>query len=352
MKIAILAPPWFPIPPPMYGGIEQVVRDHVEGFTSLGHEVVLIAPGDSHTPAQLVPIVPRHITLNNTEEERVELHKRLGPIAYELALSEHPDLIHDHADYVHPRNVPVPVVRTLHGPAVDILIDRYVPMSEDGDHFVSISHRQKELYEARVRERGESINIVGVVHNPQDITTAVFREKKVGFAFFIGRSDWEKGPDIAIRVAKAASIPLIMSLRVAPYEQPYFDANVRPLLNEEVKLLDEISVEQKYDFMSRASVVLFTSQWEEPFGLVMTEAMACGTPVIAFSRGAAPEIILDGKTGFLCETEDQMVAAVSRVSQIDPAVCRHHVEEHFSPRVAAQHHIELYEQLLTGNTQR
>jgi glycosyltransferase involved in cell wall biosynthesis len=330
----------------MYGGIEQVVYDHVEGFTSLGHEVVLIAPGDSRVPCKLLPIVPQHLTLNKPEEERGQLHRELGARAYELALAESPVIIHDHADYARPETITVPVVRTIHGPAVDILIDRYLAMSRTGDKFISISHRQRELYEEAVRSRGGSLDIIGVVHNPQSTTNAVFNDQKEDFVFFIGRSDWEKGPDIALRVAKATGVHLVMALRVAPYEQAYFDAQVKPLLGPGVTLLSEITVAQKYDYMSRARVVLFTSQWEEPFGLVMTEAMACGTPVIAFPRGAAPEVIVDGETGFLCATEEAMAAAIARASEIDPAACRRHIEEHFSPRVAAQRHIDIYTQLL------
>ena len=179
-----------------------------------------------------------------------------------------------------------------------------------------------------------------------DVQSVPFREQKEPFALFIGRCDWEKNPDGAIRVARSAGMKLKMALRVNNYERPYFEEAVEPLLGDDVELLAEITPSQKFDLLAAAQVVLFTSQWEEPFGLVMTEGGACGTPVVAFSRGAAPEVIVDGVTGFLVDDEEQMAAAVRRAAEIDPAACRQYIEENFAPRVAASKYVSVFEKVL------
>jgi glycosyltransferase involved in cell wall biosynthesis len=143
-----------------------------------------------------------------------------------------------------------------------------------------------------------------------------------------------------------------LALRVAEHERPYFDQHVQPLLHANVELLPELNAEQKYQYMSRARAVLFTSQWEEPFGLVMTEAMASGAPVIAFRRGAAPEIIVDGETGFLCDTEEDMVAALAKVDAISPVACRRHVEALFNRERIASRYLNAYRQALRQPAKR
>ncbi len=349
MKIALVAPPWYPIPPTGYGGIEIVVADLVKGYRANGHEVVLIAPGDSKVDVSLLPIVPRHVGLELTTDERLALIEDVTRRQFQMALEARADVVHDHTDFYHPPDYPLPVVRTIHGPNVETAVRLYAEQTQQGDYFVCISDRQRQLFieaEQRLFGATDKIHFAGVVHNPIDDSSVPFKSQKQPYAFFLGRCDWEKNPDGAIRVAHAAGIKLKMALRVNNYERPYFEEHVEPLLGPDVELLGEINPIEKYELLADAQVVLFTSQWEEPFGLVMTEAAACGTPVIAFRRGAAPEVIVDGVTGFVVDTEEQMAAAVGRAGTIDPYACRRHVEANFSPRVAAAKYIDIFSTIL------
>jgi glycosyltransferase involved in cell wall biosynthesis len=346
LRIAQLAPPWFPIPPVGYGGIEIVVHDLANGLHALGHEVYLLAPGDSRTDARLIPNVERHLGLDFTLEEKAAIMARTSAESYRKARAQlHVDVLHDHTDERPDPDYPVPIVRTIHGPALPEVVRKYAALSAQGDSFVAISRRQRELYLEQCRELfgpGEHIHFVGAVHNPLDTTAIPFQEQKEDFAFFVGRSDWEKNPDGAIRIARAAGLPLVMALRINQIERPYFVEQVEPLLGPDVTLLGEITPEEKFDYLKRAKVVIFSSQWEEPFGLVMTEAMACGTPVVALPRGAAPEVIVDGVTGFLRDTEEGLAAAIRDLGAIDPRTCRRHVEDLFNPRTIADQYLAAY----------
>jgi len=349
MKIALIAPPWYPIPPVGYGGIEIVVADLATGYQQAGNEVLLIAPGDSTVAAPLFPIVPHHLGLELSAEEQERLRQDCGRRQFQAAIEQGAQVVHDHTDFDHPRGYPLPVVRTIHGPAAERLVRLYGRQTDAGDHFVGISSRQRQLFrEASEKMLGsaDAIGFAGVVHNPMDVAATPFRSQKEHFALFIGRCDWEKNPDGAIRVARAAGMKLKMALRVNNYERPYFEEHVEPLLGPDVELLPEITPAQKFELLAAAEVVLFTSQWEEPFGLVMTEAGACGTPVVAFARGAAPEVIADGLTGFLVDDEDQMAAAAAKADTLDPYACRRYVEENFSPRVAAEKYVRVFEAVL------
>jgi len=349
MKIALVAPPWYPIPPVGYGGIEIVVADLATGYQAAGHDIVLIAPGDSKVDVPLIPIVPRHVGLELPAGERETLRKELTRRQFELALAAHADIVHDHTDWPHPPNYPIPVVRTVHGPNAEPAVRAYVELTKSGDSFVGISERQRDLFreaEQRLFGSTEVIDFAGVVHNPIDVSVVPFRSRKEPFAFFLGRCDWEKNPEGAIRVARAAGMKLKMALRVNNYERPYFEQHVAPLLGPDVELLDEISPGEKYELLAAAQVVLFTSRWEEPFGLVMTEGAATGTPVVAFDRGAAPEIIIDGVTGFLVQDEEEMADAVGRAGSIDPYACRRHVETNFAPDVTARKYVAVFERIL------
>lgn len=344
MKIAMIAPPWIPIPPSGYGGIELVVYDLIEGLVRAGHEVFLYGTGDSTTSATLIPIIDRHIGQEWPVEVSRPLFLTFSRYAYARAFLERVDIIHDHTDFQE-LELPVPKsVYTLHGPAVPSAVKKAKSIMASGrGGLVAISHRQRELFEAK------GVEFAGTVHNAMDARAMPFRAEKESFLLFIGRANWEKGLDLAVRVAGRAGLPLVMAVKMTEtQEQEYFHEHVDPWLarGANVTLLGEITPQEKFDLYCRAKGTLFSSQWEEPFGLVMTESMACGTPVIALRQGAAPEVIVDGVTGFLCDDEDGMVEAVGRLDGIDPRACRRHIEKHFSVEEMARGYEAVYRRVL------
>lgn len=339
----MIAPPWLPIPPRGYGGIELVVYDLTEGLVRRGHEVLLFAPGNSRTSAELVPLAPEHIGQDWPAHAR-HLGQAFSKYAYARAFLRRAEIIHDHTLY-HETALPVSAVHTLHGPTGHgAEIARR--MCTDGQHnyFVAISHRQRQLYGE------EGINFVGTVHNALDTTTAPFAAQKDGYLLFVGRANWEKGLDLAVRVAVRSKQRLVMAVKMTEsHEQEYFRQHVAPHLDgSNITILGEITPQEKFELYKHASGTLFTSQWEEPFGLVMTESMACGTPVLALRRGAAPEVIRHGETGFLCESEDEMVEYAAQVSRLDPFACREHVERNFSVDKMAAEYEQAYRRATAG----
>lgn len=356
MHVVQIAPPWYPIPPAGYGGIERVVYDLTEGLLAAGCQVTLCAPAGSQTHAALLPIVRRPVGMNMTEAQKHRHLVQASRIAYRHALTVGADLVHDHTDAPAPRGFPLPVVRTIHGPATPAAVTAYRQLSRRGDHFLAISHRQRALFEAAAAARfgpGDQIAFAGVIYNPLDVAATRFypREEKRRSLAFLGRCHWEKGPDAAIRIAQAADVPLMMALRVTSEEEAYFQAVVRPLvrsIKNLAKFVGEVDGQEKDELIGRAGAVLFPSPWEEPFGLVIAEAAAHGTPVLALARGAAPELIADGVTGVLGADEEALVAAVPRALALDPAACRAHAERLFDRDRIARQHLAVYRELLSG----
>lgn len=344
MHIAEIAPPWFPIPPPAYGGIERVVYDVAEGLVAAGHDVTLFAPAGSRTSARLVETVPAGVGLDLGEDEKQSHFFRNGHAAYAAAARLGVDLVHDHTDFTPDPDFPLPIVRTIHGPAVDSHVAMYVAMSARGDRFLAISERQRDLFLAAARVLfgpGEHIRFDGVVHNPIDVASTPFypASAKADYLVFLGRCHWEKDPVGAIQVARAAGMPLKLALRVTDQERPYFDAVVEPALRKagpKVEFVGEVGGEAKAELIGRARAVIFSSPWEEPFGLVLTEAGAHGTPVVALRRGAAPEIVADGVNGYLAADLDEMADLLPAAMRLDPAACRAHVAARFDRPVIAR----------------
>ena len=355
MHIVQIAPPWYPIPPTRYGGIERVVYDMTEALVAAGHRVTLFAPAGSETSARLIETVPAGVGLDLTEEQKQDHFLATSRRAYALAATLGADIVHDHTDYSPDPGFPVPIVRTIHGPAVPYHVAMYAAMSQRGDRFVAISDRQRQLFETAARETdgsGADIAFAGVVHNPIDVAAAPFypASAKEDYVAFLGLCHWEKDPAGAIRVAMNAGVPMKMALRVTTQERPYFEEIVRPALRAAgnlVEFVGEVGGGAKSELIGRARAVVFPSPWEEPFGLVQIEAGAHGTPIVALRRGAAPEIVAEGVSGYLGADLTELARLVPAAMALDPIACRRHVATHFDRSVIAQRQLTVYDRVLT-----
>ena len=324
VRIAEIAPVWVPVPPPAYGGIELVVSLLADGLVERGHDVTLFAAVGSRTTARLIsPVTEPHALAEMGTDITAEIVHALP--AY-LAAAEF-DVIHDHSGLGTALGAaragrPPPVVHTLHGPWTDSS-RRFFAAVSPPIHLIAISEAQAAA--------NPDLRYAGVVHNGIDTDAYRWEKDKEDFLLFLGRCSPEKGPEVAVDVARRAGLPLVMIVkRSQPEEKRYWDEMVAPRLQGDEQLLFDVSHEVKVDLLGRARAVLFPIQWPEPFGLVMIEAMACGTPVVATPLGAAPEIVVHGTTGFLATGVDEMVVALTQLDDISPARCREHVVENFS----------------------
>ena len=341
MRIAIVAPPWAPIPPPLYGGIEQAVDAEVRGLSALGHDVLLFTTGDSTSP------VPRQWLLAEAEGMRIgfavpEIRHVLA--AYEAVAEFGAEVIHDHTvlgPVMAAALTDVPVVTTIHGPLNEELIDIYRRIASRVA-LVAISHAQ--------RKPDPDLPVARVIHHGVDAGQFPSGTGEGGYLVFLGRMAPEKGAHRAIAVArKTGNRLMIVGKCREPWERRYFEAEVEPNLGEDVRYLGEVPHEEKLRLLAEARATLFPIRWNEPFGLVILESLACGTPVLAFPEGAAPEVVEDGRTGFLCAGESEMADAVARVDTLDRAQCRAAVEGYFSTERMVREHVELFEQLLSAD---
>ena len=348
MRIAQVAPPLEAVPPSRYGGTERVVWTLTEELVRRGHDVTLFASGDSQTSARLVPVV-----------ERALWHQRppfaefgpfwaltLGRVWREITSF---DVIHSHLDYMGfpaARGAPRPFLSTLHG-RLD-LAELQPLYSEFTDiPLVSISNAQ--------RAPAPNANWLSTVYHGIPTDEFTFRPEPGRYLAFLGRVSPDKGLDTAIRIAIKAGWPIRIGARMPlPYRDnpevrrdwAYYENEVQPLLQgPQVELIGQVGGQQKDDFLGNAAALLFPIRWPEPFGLVMIEALACGTPVLALRAGSVPEVLRDGVTGFIRDTEEELVEAVEHIAQIDRSRCRAEVETRFSPACMAQQYEQLYTRL-------
>lgn len=339
MRIAQVAPLYESVPPRLYGGTERVVSWLTEKLVELGHDVTLFASGDSVSNARLMPACNEALRLDAN---------CIDPLAHHILMVEEVfrhaedfDLIHFHIDYLHflrSRREQIPCMTTLHG-RLDLadLVPLYREFREVP--LVSISAAQRRPL--------PWVNWLGTVHHGLPPDSLSLNNSEGRYLAFLGRISPEKGVDRAIEIAIRSNVPLKIAAKVDRADQKYFEAVIRPLLRHPlIEFIGEIGPSEKGEFLGNAIALLFPIEWPEPFGLVMIEAMACGTPVIAFPYGSVPEIILDGVAGYMVRNVDEAVGAVKRIGEIDREECRRHFDLNFTDDRMARDYLGLYQQLV------
>src|ERR1700751_3761399 len=340
MRIAQIAPLTEAIPPKLYGGTERVVQWLTEELVALGHDVTLFASGDSLTSAKLEAMWPQSLRLSGSIRDPNALHMLMMEVVRRRA--DEFDILHFHLDY-YPFSLfsrqPTPFVTTLHG-RLDLPEHQPVFDTFSSVPVVSISNAQRRPL--------PQANWVRTVHHglPQDLLQP--KPIKPSYFAFLGRIAPEKGVDRAIRIAQHCGVPLKVAAKVDNVDREYFEEQILPMIKSaHVDYIGEINDSQKSEFLSGAMALLVPIDWPEPFGLVMIEAMACGTPVIAFNRGSAPEVIDDGVTGFVVEDINGAIGAVDRLGHFSRGRGRRRVGERFTARRMAQDYLSVYRSLMT-----
>jgi glycosyltransferase involved in cell wall biosynthesis len=339
LRIAQIAPLAESVPPKAYGGTERVVAWLIEELVELGHEVTLFASGDSRTRANLNPVWPRALRLGRP---------RSDPLAAQAALLEavavhatNFDVIHAHVDWLHLpllSRLGVPFVTTTHGrldlPGLPDVVRRF-----PNAPFISISDNQRRVL--------PEADWTGTVYHglPADMFRANFEPGS--YLAFLGRLSHDKGPEAAIHIARAVGMPLHIAAKVPRGEVRYFKERLEPQIDgDQVRLIGEVDDESKQGFLAGAAALLFPIDWPEPFGLVMIEAMACGTPVIAFRSGSVPEVVDQGITGFVVDGEPEAVRAIGRLGELDRRQVRKQFERRFTAKRMADEYVRQYEKMV------
>ena len=358
MKIAQIAPPWISIPPQNYGGTETIIASIVEELVALGHDVTLFASGDSKTSAKLVSFYPQSLMAQGVPW--LAHLKAYYHLARSIEQAGQFDIIHTHlsstADmYMFPEmaRITTPHVTTMHsnfpfdrvndwiGDADDLFLDWIRPAP-----LVTVSHRAKQ-------NLPYALNVAGVVH--LGVPMADYRfcpEAPKPYVAWLGRFAPEKGAHLAIEAACRAGVAIVLAGIIEhnfPRSVEYYKTEIEPHLNgDTVRYIGPVNLAQKVELLGRARALLNPIQWEEPGATVVLEAMALGCPVIGFARGVVPELILDGRTGFLVDTVEEMVARIARIDEIDRLTTHRHVNENFSARAMAEKYLRIYQALQPG----
>ena len=339
MRIAQISPLFEAVPPKLYGGTERVVWSLTEELVAMGHDVTLFASGDSITSATLAPMRDKALRLDPSVKDWVALYHRMVEMIYRR--KDEFDFLHFHIDYF-PLSLfsrqNVPFLTTMHG-RLDLPEFAEVYGTFRDAPFVSISDHQRKPI--------PHLNWVRTVLHGMPAKLLTPQPVKQEYAAFLGRISPEKGIDKAIRIAARAGMKLKVAAKVDNADKEYYDTEIKPLIvgNPNVEFIGEINDQQKPAFLSGAHALLFPIDWPEPFGLVMIESMACGTPVIAYRSGSVPEVIDDGVTGFIVNNEDEAVAATERVHQLDRATVRATFDRRWTARRMAEDYVDLYEEL-------
>ena len=349
LNIAMLAPPWIPIPPAGYGGIEHVVALLCDGLVQLGHRVTLFAAPGSRSSATVREVLARSYpdVIGQALYESDHVSRVLDMVDEMAEQGEPFDILHDHCGFTTVAiadRIPIPVIHTLHGPFTEDTSGFY---SQHRDHawLVAISEAQRASAPA-------DVEIAGIVPNPIDVDNWPFKSEKQDYALWAGRFEDFKGAHRAIAAAQRANIPLVLAGPIQPGQDEYFGREIEPHLGDQIRYVGEVGGNEKKELYANARTVLMPITWNEPFGMVMVESMACGTPVIAFAQGAATEIVQDQVNGYLVDDVSSMAAAIADLDRIDPAVCRESVAKRFSPDIIAKGYVEIYRQALKADSSR
>lgn len=339
MNVALFSPAWFPVPPAGYGGVENVVHLLADGLVDAGVDVTLFASGDSTTNATLVAAFDR--------APSEHIGETFWELQHALALLERVDefdLVHDHSGLLGLTLFGLtrqPVLHTVHGPLTGepgLVYEKACDVAPDAG-LVSLTLNQRRPL--------PTLNWVANVHNAIALTQFPCNRSPEDFLLFLGRMSPDKGAPNAIAVARASRRPLKIAAKCRePGEIAYFERFVEPHLDGQIEYVGEVGHEEKCDLLRRAHALLMPIEWEEPFGLVIIEAMACGTPVVAFRRGSVPELLRDGRTGFIVSTVDEMANAVARVGTIDPLTLRREAERRFTTERMISRYLAAYEDMI------
>ncbi len=335
MRIAQVAPLFVDTPPHGYGGTERIIFSLTEALVKAGHEVTLFATGQSRTSGRLVACVPKALGFDHLYNAGIA-HTAMLAQVYRRA-SEF-DVIHCHVDHQalpFAANSSTPSIFTLHG-ALDVPYYLETLSAFPDLRYVSITDSQ--------REPVPHLNWVATVHHGMDVRAQPFNEKPGKYLLFLGRISPEKGPEHAIAIAKKARLPLKIAAKIDPKDRKFFERNVKPLLDDPlIEYLGPVSERRRAQLMSNALALLLPIQWREPFGMVFIESLACGTPVLTCPRGSVPEIMCDGVTGFMRESDDELAEAASRVARVSRAGCRAWAEERFDTSTMMRNYLDVYQ---------
>lgn len=339
MRIALLAPVSLPVPPLGYGGTEMIVHHLAEGLVERGHEVTLYATGDSKTRARLVSIFPKGLYFEGIHRKCDVMYHEMAQVSRALQDADRYDLIHDHTKAtgtILSDLVDIPCVTTIHN---DFTLERLKWYLSYPNHaYVSISKAQAR--------RCPGLRYVGTIYNGIDLTDIPFQEKKGDYLLFLGRIAAAKGAHTAIELAKKTGHRLILAGKVDPVDAAYYKGLAPAIDGDRIRYIGEVTGRRKWELIARAKALLFPIHWEEPFGLVLIEAMACGTPVLALRRGAVPEVVIHEKTGLVFDNEKDLEAGLKHIQEIAPEACRQHVAEHFTASAMVDRYLEVYQALL------
>lgn len=341
LRVGIIAPAWVPVPPPVYGGTELVLDELARGLVRAGCEVSLFTTGDATCP------VDRHWHYPSALTTVADPEMEVAHVAAAYRAFDDVDVIHDHTVqgplWAIDHHVRTPIVSTMHGELTPEFRAHYATLAAAGVHVVAISASQ--------RSTAAPGTVTAVIHHGIDTTRFPFGSGDGGYVMFLGRMHPSKGAHRAIAVARMAGVPILLAAKIwEPEEHRYFTRVVEPLLGPDATYLGEVGGAEKLERLAGARALLNPIRWPEPFGLVMIESLACGTPVLTFAEGAAPEIVEHGRCGFICRDEAEMVAALGHVDELDRAACRDHVDLHFSRARMVADHLALYQRVLRPST--